>query len=173
MYKVLLDNRTGKDLPFKTTLSYKMSGQNLEFVFECDHSEYFSAYSVDNEPIFMGDVVEVFIGIGKNPKEYYELELAPNGTRFFGKIKNNGGKLKVELLSPEFNATVERTKSGYKSVIAIKESVITKLGKGKIYFNAYRIETEGGEAEKHLIALSPTLSSTFHKPEYFIPFDED
>ena len=30
------------------------------------------------------------------------------------------------------------------------------------------IETDNGISEKHLFALNPTLSNTFHKKEYFI-----
>ncbi len=173
MYKVLSDNRTGGTTAFKTTLEYKVSGGNLEFVFDCENTQYFSAYSLNNEPIYMGDVVEVFIGVGAKPSTYFEIEVAPNGAVFFAKIKNKDEKPKVELKDPTFKTSVKKTKSGYKSVISIPEKILDELGKGKLYFNAFRIETEGGETDKNLIALSPTLCGTFHKPEYFVPLDED
>ena len=54
----------------------------------------------------------------------------------------------------------------------IKFSVpLDKIGYNEkigIRYNAYRIETEGGITDKNLLALNPTLSDTFHKPEFFI-----
>ena len=43
---------------------------------------------------------------------------------------------------------------------------------GEVVFNAYRIETEGGEPEKNLLALNPTLCGTFHMPQFFIDIDK-
>ena len=41
----------------------------------------------------------------------------------------------------------------------------------RIYFNAYRLETDGGEMDKHLFALSPTMKPKFHVPSYFLWLD--
>ena len=38
----------------------------------------------------------------------------------------------------------------------------------EIYFNVYRIETDGGETEKHLFALNPTGFPKFHVPSKFV-----
>ena len=43
-----------------------------------------------------------------------------------------------------------------------------RSGDGEIYFNAYRIETDGGEPEKHLFALNPTMQPKFHVPSKFL-----
>ena len=48
----------------------------------------------------------------------------------------------------------------------MKEKINT--GDGEIYFNAYRIETDGGEPEKHLCALNPTMQGRFHVPGKFV-----
>ena len=37
-----------------------------------------------------------------------------------------------------------------------------------ILFNAFRIETDGGITDKHLIAWQPACANTFHKPEFFV-----
>ena len=39
---------------------------------------------------------------------------------------------------------------------------------GEIYFNAYRLETDGGEMDKHLFAMNPTMRHKFHTPEYYV-----
>jgi len=173
MIKYLLNSRTGEKTNFKTALRYGVVGSSYAFSFDCENSELFSAYSEDNEPIYLGDVVEVFIGIGKNPRKYYEIEVAPNGTKFFAEITNDGGDLKVKFSQVEIKTEVERFKNGYKATIYIPETLFSNRGKKELYFNAFRIETEGGETEKNLLALSPTLSDTFHDPSKFIPLEED
>ena len=172
MFGYLQDNRIGGAASFKTAFDCGRKGSYLTFSFDCENSQRFSAYSEDNEPIYLGDVVEIFIGVGENPKKYFELEVAPNGTKFFAGIHNDG-ELKVKLLEPIFKAEIENTESGYRVSISLPESAIGVSGDEKLYFNAFRIETEGGETEKYLQALSPTYSGSFHVPKFFIPFDED
>ena len=41
------------------------------------------------------------------------------------------------------------------------------LGNGEIYFNAYRLDTDGEVTEKHLFALFPTMQRKFHVPKYY------
>ncbi len=41
------------------------------------------------------------------------------------------------------------------------------IPKGCQEFNAYRLETDGGEMDKHLFALIPTMRPKFHAPAYF------
>ncbi len=173
MYKKLKDAVTGKETPFTTTLSYTWRSRNLIFNFKCANSKCFSAYSEDNDPIYLGDVVELFLCTGKDPNEYYEIEVAPNGTRFFALIKNKGEKLDTTFFAPPFTADVRMTEGGYDVTITIPESSIGYTGKEKIRFNAYRIETEGGTPEKNLLALNPTGKRAFHVPERFVTLDID
>ena len=174
MFKYLKNNRTGEKTPFKTTLRYSMKGEMLAFFFDCEKSECFSAYSDDNEPIYLGDVAELFLGVGENPQKYFEIEVAPNGAVFFAEITNDGDEKKVKFLPTDtITAETERTESGYKVSVFVPERIFGNLKGRKIYFNAFRIETEGGETEKNLIALNPTLNDTFHVPDKFIRFDED
>ncbi len=171
MIAYLKENMTGERTPFTTTVEYGRYGNNLRFKFCAENSQRFSAYSEDNEPIYTGDVVEVFICTGNDLTEYYELEVAPNGTIFFGKVKNDG-KLHLSFLPKTFTAEVKNTETGYETEIIIPYSTIN-AGKNPIRFNAFRIETEGGVPEKNLLALNPTLCDTFHRPDKFIIFDED
>ena len=60
----------------------------------------------------------------------------------------------------------------YSVNIFVPNEVIGVKKFGEVVFNAYRIETEGGEPDKNLLALSPTLCGTFHMPQFFIDIDK-
>ena len=49
----------------------------------------------------------------------------------------------------------------------ISSAEFVSRGDAEIYFNAYRLETDGGEMDKHLFALIPTMRPKFHAPAYF------
>ena len=168
----LRDNVTGEKSPFKTILEYSRFGNNLFFKFSCERSKLFSAYSEHNEPIYRGDVCEVFICVGDDLSEYYEIEVAPNGATFFAKIKNDNGSIRASFLDKAFTSKVTLTETGYDVEILVPLDAINVNG-SKIRFNAYRIETEGGHENKNLLALSPTKKPFFHCPESFVRFHYD
>lgn len=168
MIAYLKNNKTGQPAKYPTVLEYSRVGNSLRFKFTCEDSKLFSAYSEDNEPIYDGDVCEVFLSTGGKMNEYYELEVAPNGTIFFAKIINDNG-LKTSFLQKNFSSSVTLTDIGYEVEIVIPfESVA--IGKYPVYFNAFRIETQGDE-EHRLMALNPTLCGNFHRYDKFIQFD--
>jgi shikimate dehydrogenase len=41
-------------------------------------------------------------------------------------------------------------------------------GEGEVYFNAYRLDTDGGKDFQHLYALNPTVYHWFHMPDKFL-----
>lgn len=168
MVRYLYENKTGEETPFTTAFDYELKDSEIVFKFDCENSRLFSAYQGDNEPLYLGDVVEVFIGVGENPKKYYEIEVAPNGALFFAEIENNSGNLKTDFLEPNLKRKVRLNGSSYSVEISVPRSFFNLKDGDKIYFNAFRIETEGGTPEKNLIALSPTLHGRFHDPSKFI-----
>ena len=169
MVEYLKESITGNKTPFTTILDYSRVGNSFRFKFYCKNSKLFSAYSEHNEPIYRGDVCEVFLCTGGKINEYYEIEVAPNGATFFAKIVNEDG-LKTSFLEKTFTSEVVITEDGYEVEIILPfESV--GVGKHPVYFNAYRIETEGGIENANLLALNPTLCGRFHVPEKFIPLD--
>lgn len=169
MIAYLKNNVTGEDTPFTTILEYFRIGNDLHFKFICENSKLFSAYSGYNEPIYKGDVCEVFICTGDDIREYYEIEVAPNGAVFFAKIFNDGS-LHTTFEENTLKTSVELTENGYNVQITVPCASIGASDK-PIRFNAFRIETEGGHEDKNLLALSPTLKPLFHVPEKFIPFE--
>lgn len=166
----LKNTYTGEQTPFKTVLEYGRYEGGTYFNFDCENSALFSAYDKDNEAIYRGDVVELFICTSGDRRKYYEIEVAPNGTIFFAKILNENG-LHTEYLDRAFDSKVVLTDGGYRVEIRIPDKAICLNQNGETVFNAYRIETEGGTPDKNLLALNPTLCGSFHMPQFFIPLD--
>lgn len=173
---VLKNSRTGEDMPEKlTTLDVTMTDTDLTFEFYCENSQFFSASDKYNGPLFDGDVCEAFICTDGSRKYYYEIEVAPNGALFLEKITNNlnpsyPNDIIEEPVEDCFLTSEVELLNGGKYKVRFSMS-LEKIGynpdKG-ILFNAYRIETDGGETDKYLLAVNPTLKDFFHCPECFI-----
>lgn len=172
MYAELRDSRTGARAPFRTGLNFERAADGLRFSFECENSKRFSAYEDDNEPIYNGDVVEVFVCVGEDKSRYFEVEVAPNGAVFFAKIVNDGEGISAEMLEKNFVSSARATENGYDAEIFLPNEAIGLKEGDSVFFNAYRIETDGGEPEKYLLALNPTLCGSFHKPSFFVALEE-
>lgn len=171
MVAFLKDNRTGEKTPFETKLEWERLEDKLVFKFDCENSELFSAYDEDNKPIYNGDVVELFICTCGDRRKYYEIEIAPNGRKFFASILNKDG-IHAEMLDvSKLDAKVTARENGYSVEIVVLNEVIGVKKFAEVVFNAYRIETEGGIPEKNLLALNPTLCGSFHMPQFFIDID--
>lgn len=62
---------------------------------------------------------------------------------------------------------VIKRNGGYTATLTFDKNNVMS-GDGEMYFNAYRLETDGGESEKHLFSLVPTMRPKFHVPERFV-----
>ncbi len=177
--------RNGNSLDeFKTTVEVLVvDNKYLTFKYDCKNSCFYSANDKYNSNIYDGDVCEAFICTGENLNEYYEIEVAPNNTQFLMKMTNFGtefinGKTKHNLKSVPVSESenflvskVEKSGNDYKVEFSVP---LDKIGYNEnigIRLNLYRIETEGGETNKHLLALNPTLVSSFHIPEKFVKIE--
>lgn len=158
----LLENYTGK-IPFiKTDFSYIRSEDKIIFYFKAYNSSLFSYCDYDNGEIYNGDACEIFLDIGEENK-YLEIEVAPNGKRFVANICNRA----ITFIDDDFLKTNVEIKG--KDYFVTMEFDLNKLkNPQKMFFNAFRIETEGKEPNKNLLALNPTLCNTFHVREKFI-----
>ena len=159
--KQLLDNRTGKIIEPKTYVSYKKENNHLTFCFKAYDSSLNSYSTKDNDALYNGDVVEVFLDFGD--EYYFEFEVAPSGATFVAKIDN----MKPIFIDDSFfdSDVVVKNKDYYvKMVIDLSCFKNIKY----IRFNAFRIETQGIKPEYILQALSPTLSNSFHVRDKFM-----
>ena len=159
--KELFDNYTGGTCKPTTYVTYKKDRNYLIFNFEAYDSSLNSYSNINNDCIYKGDVVELFLDIGED--SYYEFEVAPNGTTFIASIKD----LKPTFIENNFFESEVRIDGNNYFVKMIID--LSKFNKIKfIKFNAFRIETKKVRPEYILQALNPTLCGSFHKRDKFI-----
>lgn len=160
---LLKENYTGNTACYKTKFKFRKCSKFLHFAFKACNSSLNSYSNKYNDELYKADVCELFIKYGKE-NHYYEIEVAPNGAVFLSDIENIDGNFKGALIDQCFVKTsVKVKKDTYKVRISIPRSFIKTK---KIEFNAFRIETDGIESNKHLFALHPTLCGSFHKSEF-------
>lgn len=157
----LLDNRSGKEVEPKTLLSVNRIKDALIFEFEAYDSSLNSFSNIDNDELYNGDVVEVFLDLGD--EFYYEFEVAPNGANFVAKIING---TPVFINNDFFSSSSSIKDDSY--FVTMKIDLSKLSNNKKIRYNAFRIETKRIETNYILEALSPTLSNTFHVRDKFI-----
>ena len=138
------------------------------FSFEVKDEDIISPYLTDNEDIWQGDAVEVFLSPDGDLTRYFELEVSPFGVRFFGEIVNSDGKTpRLKKLPPMFEARAERTEEGYNVHIELPYGELGAVLPEKMAFNAFRLDKKA-DGRQLLYALSPTFCNSFHRPQYFV-----
>lgn len=172
----LKDCRTGNDAIYKTTVDITEENGILTFKFVAEHSAYYCPYTNYNDIHAEGDACEVLIGTDPARRTYYEIELSPKNDLMLCKMTCDGDDENGDpILGHDFvraedcfvEHSVTLTENGYTAEMRFpKEKVRT--GEGEMYFNVHRLETDGGEMDKHLFALSPTMRPKFHTPSYFV-----
>lgn len=138
------------------------------FSFEVKDEDIISPYLTDNEDIWQGDAVEVFLSPDGDRTRYFELQVSPFGVRFFGEIINPDGKTpQLKKLPPMFEARAERTEAGYNVHIELPYGELGAVMPESMAFNAFRLDKKA-DGRQLLYALSPTFSDSFHRPQYFV-----
>ena len=138
------------------------------FSFEVKDEDVISPYRSDNEDIWQGDAVEVFLSPDGDLTRYFELEVSPFGVRFFGEVINSDGKTpRLKKLPPMFEARAERTEEGYVVQIELPYGELGAVFPEKMAFNAFRLDKKA-DGRQLLYALSPTFCNSFHRPQYFV-----
>lgn len=138
------------------------------FSFEVKDEGIISPYLTDNEDIWQGDAVEVFLSPDGDRTHYFELEVSPFGLRFWGEIMNPDGQTPhLKKLPPVFDAEVRRTKEGYHVRISLAYRALGAAAPDEMTFNAFRLD-KMADGRQLLYALSPTFSDSFHRPQYFV-----
>ena len=175
MIYTLKNCRDGEIGKYNTTLSIAENQEGeLCFHFEAESCQYYCPEKGYNKIHSRGDAVELLIGSDVQRKVYYEIELNPNGELMIAKMTYQGvdenGKAILNIQFEEecfVRSDVKKTKNGYIAELRFHKNKIM-TGDGDIFFNAYRLETDGGEMEKHLLALIPTMCGRFHEPQYYV-----
>lgn len=169
----LKDCRTGGDAAYLTTVDIREENGTLFFDFVAEHTAYYCPHDGYNKIHSEGDACEVLIGSDSRREFYYEIEISARGDLMLAKMQYKGVDDKgVPILGLDFvedcfvKGSVTKTEKGYKACVSFPKECI-KTGEGEVFFNAYRLETDGGEMDKHLFALVPTMRPKFHAPTYF------
>lgn len=176
MKYLLKNNRDGAASVYRTTVEVSQNERNIYFNFVAEHSNYYCPYHNYNDIHSCGDAVEILIGIDPARKTYYELEVNPDNSKMLAKMTvteldgDGAAKLNIEFVDEKdcfFISSTAKTSGGYIACIVI-DKVRLNMPVEQIYFNAYRLETDGGEMEKHLFALNPTMCGKFHVPTRYV-----
>ena len=176
MKYLLKNNRDGAASVYRTTVEVSQDERNIYFNFVAEHSNYYCPYHNYNDIHSCGDAVEILIGIDPARKIYYELEVNPDNSKMLAKMTvteldgDGAAKLNIDFVDEKdcfFTSSIAKTSGGYIACIVI-DKVRLNMPVEQIYFNAYRLETDGGEMEKHLFALNPTMCGKFHVPTRYV-----
>ena len=153
----LKNNFNGEIAKPKTSFEIERIDGCIKATFIAYDSSLISFSDKDNDDLWRGNVVELFLDLG-DKDFYYEFEVAPNGRKFIAKKYIDH----LEYLSPSsFKSEVIRDGNNYKATMMIE----AKTNK-EILYNAFRIERK--EKSNVLEALSPTYCDTFHVRDKFI-----
>lgn len=165
--KKFRENITGKEAKIVTLFDIKKKDDLLIVKYNAKKSERFSYSNIDNDKLYEGSAVEIFLDFG-DKDHYLEIEVAPNNAKFIALVKRDTKAL--TFLDPKtFSSKTRKTLSGYKTTIILDLSQFEILSNLK--FNAFRIEKDKKKNEQLLFALNPTLCGTFHKQEFFLELD--
>ena len=176
MKYLLKNNRDGQKAVYKTSVDVTQNQRYINFTFDAENTQYYCPFDNYNDIHSCGDAVEVLIGTDPTRKTYYELEVNPNNVKMLAKMTvtelddDGAAKLNIEFVDEKdcfFTSSTAKTPDGYIACIVIDKAGLN-MPVEQIYFNAYRLETDGGEMEKHLFALNPTMCGKFHVPTRYV-----
>ena len=160
------ENVTGAESE-KCRFRCRFGEREAEFFFDVKDEDVISPFQEDNEDVWRGDAVEVFLSPDGDLTRYYELEVSPFGVRLWGEIAFLESMRVLKKLPPPFRAEVTRTKDGYAVHIRLPFAALKGFDRSAMKMNAFCPDrrTDGGQ---ELYALNPTRCGTFHKPQYFL-----
>ena len=167
---LLRENETGAENE-ECSFRCRFGEREAEFYFDVKDEDIISPFQKDNEDIWEGDAVEVFLSPDGRQSHYYELEVSPCGVRFWGEITVSEGERKLKKQPPPFSAEAERTDDGYRVKIVLPLAALCGSERGELRLNAFRLDRKS-TGEQRLYALAPTYCPTFHRPEYFMKLQE-
>ena len=166
----LRENVTGAENE-ECSFRFRLGELEAEFFFGVRDEDVISPFQEDNEDIWQGDAVEVFLSPDGNLEHYFELEVSPFGVRFWGEVTFSGGEKRLKKLPPPFEADVSRSKEGYAVQIKLPVGAMQGFARRAVMLNAFRVDKHL-DGDQDLYALNPTLCESFHKPQKFIKVQE-
>ena len=170
----LKENRVGERADRFTGVEINKEGSVVTFRFHAENTQYYCPYDYYNGIHSSGDACEILIGTDPERKVYYEMEISANGQLMLAKITNGGLDEKGDVIlgvdlvpTPFIKGEYTKLENGYDCSISF-DLEDARMGDGEFYFNAYRIETDGGKLPQRLYALNPTMYHWFHMQDKFV-----
>ena len=165
--------RNGNAAEYKTTVEISLTGSKVTFNFHAENTTFNCPHDCYNGIHSEADACEILIGTDPLRKVYYEMEISAKGQLMLAKMTNNGDVDGEPMLdigfveTPFISSKYTKLDNGYDAEISFDINDIN-TGDGDVYFNAYRLETDGEYRDKYLYALNPTLRPKFHVPDKFL-----
>ncbi|MNZ95414.1 hypothetical protein D3C78_1145610 [compost metagenome] len=169
----LVDNVTGMPCSEHTDVKACWSTDALYFQFVCRDHLVVSQFEQRDDPLYLQDVIEVFLDEEGEGLHYMELEISPHNVIFDAKITNDGfGKITAtdlawnfESLQTEVYASAPNQFTYYISIPA--SNFHSPLLPGKEFkANFYRID-EQHDGTREYQAWCPTGAINFHLSQFF------
>ena len=167
----------------RTEVRLAWDARGLYVRFECADRDAWGTYRRRNDPIYLEEVVEVFLAPGEAaPRRYWELEVSPLGTLFDAWIDNPDGRRDTLRADPGWDCPGLRWEVGrggaredWWAALALPWSALSPdAGPGGPppalwRANLYRIERPRDGSPPEFSAWSPTLADPpdFHRPARF------
>lgn len=165
--------RNGENANYKTTVEIVKSGNWVEFRFHAENTTYNCPHDEYNGIHSEADACEILIGTDPSRRVYYEMEISAKGSLMLAKMTYSGEVDGEPVLDigfvdvPFIKGECTKIENGYEATIGFDINDIN-TGDGEVYFNAYRLETDGEYRDKYLYSLIPTMKPKFHVPEKFV-----
>ena len=172
----LVDVVTGERPVQRTSAKMLWDDRFLYVMFRCFDAEVVAGYTDYNDPIFLEDVVEVFLDDNSSPRDYIEIELSPANVLLHYAVHNDsaGNVLTFARTRKVIETAVRRSDGDAvwygELAIPFSELILSRSGHplpgDKWRFNLYRIDRRH-DAEDEYSALFPTGKIGFHVPDSF------
>lgn len=161
----------GKPTKFSTRFSVSYTNESVRFHFVSSYTGALNCpYSGENEPVWRGDAVEVFISPFGKEDEYFEFDVAPNLSYYYCHILNPDGRTAYNHALPDELSAESVVKDGvWETTLEVPFSVMLQEkaeGFKNISWkiNAFRYDAINDE----YCALSPTGEINFHISKNFL-----
>jgi len=163
----------------QTTVRLCCTSQILYVRFDCQDRDIWGNYTRRDDPIYNEEAVEVFIAPGeKDPLDYYEFEVSPQGVLFDAFIHNPDGKNNAQMSGDlawncpgiEWRVGRDDAQQHWWAVLVIPWHSLIPGEKppDRWRANFYRIERPHGDAAE-FSCWSPVMTpvADFHRPAKF------
>lgn len=168
---------TGEKPRLKTRFRACWTADALHIRFECEDDHVVATMERRDDPIYLEDVVEVFIDKCGTGAVYYEFEVSPRNVVFDALIHYNDGDKEIDVAwdAKGMHTQVLDGADGWRTYDLLipfanldwerEENFIPQHG-AEWRWNVYRIDDDQ-EGNRHYWAWSPTGKVDFHMPHRF------